>query len=31
MKPNGEDLLALLITLYAEQEGIQITYKKENT
>ena len=29
MKPNGKDLLALLITLYAEQEGVKITYKLE--
>ncbi len=29
MKPNGKDLLALLISLYAEQEGVQITYKME--
>ena len=29
MTPNGKDLLALLITLYAEQEGVKITYKLE--
>ena len=29
MKPNGKDLLALLINLYAEQEGVQITYNLE--
>ena len=29
MKPNGKDLLALLISLYAEQEGVKITYKME--
>lgn len=29
MKPNGKDLLALLIKLYAEQEGVQITYTTE--
>ena len=29
MKPNGKDLLALLISLYAEQEGVTITYKLE--
>jgi hypothetical protein len=27
MKPNGNDLLALLVSLYAEQEGVQITYE----
>lgn len=29
MKPNGKDILALLISLYAEQEGVQVTYKTE--
>jgi hypothetical protein len=29
MTPNGKNFLALLISLYAEQEGIQITYKTE--
>ena len=29
MKPNGKDILALLISLYAEQEGVQVTYKPE--
>lgn len=29
MTPNGKDLLTLLISLYAEQEGVQITYKME--
>ncbi len=27
MKPNGKDLLALLISLYAEQEGVKIKYE----
>ena len=27
--PNGKDLLALLISLYAEQEGVKITYEME--
>ena len=26
-KPNGNDLLVLLIQLYADQEGIDITYE----
>ena len=30
MKPNGKDLLALLVSLYAEQEGVKITYKMED-
>lgn len=30
MKPKGKDLLALLITLYAEQEGVKITYEMED-
>lgn len=25
-QPNGRDLLATLIKLYAEQEGVKITY-----
>ena len=29
MTPNGKDLLALLISLYAEQEGVKITYELE--
>jgi hypothetical protein len=29
MKPNGKDLLALLIFLYAEQEGVHIKYELE--
>lgn len=28
-KPNGNDLLAKLIELYAEQERVKITYKVE--
>ena len=28
-KPNGKDLLALLISLYAEQEGVKVKYKLE--
>ena len=28
-KPSGSDLLALLISLYAEQEGVSITYELE--
>ena len=27
--PNGKDLLALLISLYAEQNGVTITYELE--
>lgn len=27
MMPTGKELLALLIDLYAEQEGVKITYK----
>lgn len=30
MTPNGKDLLALLISLYAEQEGITIKYELED-
>lgn len=26
-KPNGKDLLAILISLLAEQEGVEITYE----
>ena len=29
VKPNGTDLLALLISLYAEQEGVHIKYELE--
>lgn len=29
-KPNGTDLLRFLIDLYAEQEGVKITYEMEN-
>jgi hypothetical protein len=29
MKPNGKDLLAKLVELLAEQEGVQIKYKME--
>ena len=29
MKPNGKDLLALLVSLYAEQEGVKIEYEIE--
>jgi hypothetical protein len=28
-EPNGRDLLATLIRLYAEQEGVKITYQIE--
>ena len=28
-EPKGKDLLALLISLYAEQEGVKITYELE--
>lgn len=28
-KPNGKDLLAILISLYAEQEGVKVSYKLE--
>lgn len=30
MTPNGKNLLALLISLYAEQEGVKITYEMED-
>ena len=26
MKPSGRDLLELLVSLYADQEGVTITY-----
>ena len=26
-EPNGRDLLGILIELYAEQEGVKITYE----
>lgn len=29
MRPNGKDLLATLIDLLAEQEGVKITYELE--
>lgn len=29
MTPAGAELLGFLIKLYAEQEGVQITYKME--
>lgn len=29
MKPNGIDLLATLIKLLADQEGVEITYELE--
>lgn len=31
MKPNGKDILSLLVSLYAEQEGVRITYKLEDS
>lgn len=30
-KPNGKDLLELLISLYAEQEGVKIKYELEES
>lgn len=27
-KPNGKDLLKLLVSLLAEQEGVEITYEE---
>ena len=30
MNPTGKQLLDLLISLYAEQEGVSITYKLED-
>ena len=29
-EPNGKDLLALLIELLADQEGVKITYELED-
>ena len=29
VNPNGKDLLALLISLFAEQEGVHIKYELE--
>ncbi len=29
-KPNGSELLQMLLKLYAEQEGVRITYKLED-
>ena len=26
-KPSGRDILALLIALYADQEGVEVTYE----
>lgn len=26
-KPSGKDLLAILVDLFAEQEGVKITYE----
>lgn len=31
MKPTGKQLLDLLVSLYAEQEGVRITYEMEGT
>lgn len=28
MKPNGSDIFALLVKLYAEQNGVTITYEE---
>lgn len=28
-KPDGKDIMALLISLYAEQENVHITYELE--
>lgn len=30
MKPNGKDLLQLLVKLLAEQEGVKIEYELED-
>lgn len=30
-KPNGKDLIATLIKLLAEQEGVKITYELEGS
>ena len=27
-KPNGADILAILIKLYSDQEGVEITYER---
>ena len=29
MTPNGKDILTLLISFYAEQEGVKIKYEME--
>ena len=29
MKPSGADLMAILISLLADQEGVEITYELE--
>lgn len=29
-EPNGAEILELLLTLYAEQEGVKITYEMES-
>lgn len=31
MKPTSNDILALLVSLYAEQEGVNIKYKLEES
>jgi hypothetical protein len=31
MKPNGKDLIALLVKLLAEQENVKITYELEGS
>ena len=28
-EPNGKDLMAILISLYAEQEGVKVKYELE--
>ena len=30
MQPDGKDLLAILINLFAEQEGVKIQYELES-
>ena len=30
-QPNGKDLLEFLLALYAEQEGVKITYELESS
>lgn len=30
MKPNGAEILELLLALYAEQENVKITYELES-